>query len=218
MYYVIRKPVIRKSVSRENLAILVKNRKANEFQQKLFLRCLQPIIFNNLKKSYLDQSLRDEIANDLIAHIIKVLDSYDSKKSKFITWAWTVIRNMTILNSKRETRYQKTFLLFNQNKSNKDQDYEIQIKDIKSVRDHVTCIEIRNTIKTLLSNYPSKKNLIYALLGDPDGYLNDRINFSDISKKYDIPTYVISKFYNDVVYPVFENKFPHYKLMENKHG
>lgn len=208
---VIRTPVVRTPVTRENLAMLVNNGQANEFQQKLFYRSLKPIIYNHLQSVYLPEQEKDELRDAIHAHLTGVLSAYSPKRGKFITWSWLVIRNFSISWSQGECKRREkevSFSQFETSDEHGESNFENAIEDkYPQETADILSIELRSTIRELMEEYPSKKKIIMALLGDPDGDLKETINFSQSSKDCGVSSQWVVTFYSDVIYPIIKKRF-----------
>lgn len=206
-----RTPVIRNPVTRENLVMLINKGRANEFQQKMFYRSLKPIIYKHLKSVYLPEQEKDELRDAIYAHLTGVLSAYSPKRGKFITWSWLVIRNFSISWSQNECKRRESEVSFSQFVGDDEQGEKsfeniIEDKNTQDTADGLS-IELRSIIREIMVEYPSKQKIIMALLGDPDGELNEIINFSQAAKTCGVSFEWVSSFYNDVIYPTIKKLF-----------
>lgn len=211
---IVRIPVIRNPITREKLVKEMKKDNCDEVYQKLFIRSLMPIICKNLNKTYLDYDWKTELVHDSIVHLVKVIDKYDeSKGTKFITWAWSVIRNHIIFKSNKIIRTNK--IQINNSQSPNEKIREIDFDEINEDKKHENKTldmksDLYSCVRKLIEIYPDKRNIIIGLLGNPETMLNDSINFSIAAKKSGCSVCAIKRFHKEIILPFLSKKLSVY--------
>lgn len=184
---------------------------------QLLCDCIRNMVYKlAIKYSVTCNDEVDDLAQDCMYRIISQLWRYDSDKSKFTTWCWWVCRS--VLNCKyRQGQKHKSFIA--DARSYTDEDGVSMLENLPDQNTDgvqrnecrgILALEIIDTIKTLASEHPKNKELLFDLFGNPDDsdfVLPNYISLSASARAVGMKYSNARKFYNSIVRPLFQEKF-----------
>jgi RNA polymerase sigma factor (sigma-70 family) len=189
-------------VTNEGLAQKVRNGLASEAETGVFVlshrgfakwHSNKPGLFYYHKKN---GSNNEDEAQEVFTHILTKLNQYNPKYA-YKGWSYKVVDNK-MRDIRKNLKRSSCFYEIDENKHSSNDK-----KDLK--------LDFKNAARNLAKKHPTKKDIIYAILGNPkENYTPTEINYARIAEKIGCKSNQIRKVYLDIVEPYILENFSEY--------
>jgi len=143
----------------------------------------------------------DDLVQECMKRIMKKLHKYNSAKAKFSTWAYRVSKSVLDRKYVKDQGNRKTFVQMKEGWDSGEREM---------VTSSVMNTEISDVVRELITTFPKKRHILFAMFGDPDSrgfILPDAIDVSDVARRAGTEYGTTHAFYSRKVRPFFRKKF-----------
>jgi DNA-directed RNA polymerase specialized sigma24 family protein len=158
----------------------------------------------------------EDLVQDCLKRMVQQLWRFNPKQAKFTTWTWYVCRS--VLNKKyREDKKGRGVMVdagFFVNEEGESMLDNVSDQPTEGVQHHdcpgMLAVEMMDAVRELVAKYPSHKELICEMLGDPDSkefIMPNAISVTDAAKAVGMEYNRARSFFSKVIRPFYAEKF-----------